>query len=136
MRKLLAVIILVLTAGCASTGENSQLTESLFVKYATAKVIANNPDKAVAVLDLVEQAKQYVDSDTGTVSIAALDQAARDRIPWDRLDAADQMLVDAVLVEARQRLEQAIGDGILDADQRVRLSRVLGWIEQAAALAQ
>lgn len=124
-----------LASGCALLKDSAPAAR-MTAQYATFKVIDGDPDRAAKVLRLVQDAQSYV---TGgpRVSIAALEQAARDRIPWQRLNPGDHVLIDAILTEARKRLELKIGAGVLDPDQRVQLSEFLAWIKGAAdAVAQ
>lgn len=122
---------LTLLAGCSLLDTVSDDRNQLAVQYATAKVIDGAPAKAQRVADLVAEARDYV-ADGATVSIARLDSEARQRIDWQRLDPADRILVDAVLTSARERLQFEIGEGVLNAEQRLQLSAVLDWIEAAA----
>lgn len=129
------VLLAVLATGCALL-QDSAPTVQLTTQYATLKVVNGDPERAAKVVDLVTNAKQYVEGDS-SVTIAALEHAARSRIPWDDLDPADVLLIDAILSQARERLELEIGAGLLNPEQRVQLSTFLSWIESAAyAVAQ
>ena len=127
----LAAAALVLT-GCSFL-EERETTARLTVQYATLKVINDETERAERVRKLISEAREYVSSDT-SVTIAFLDTQARARIDWERLDTADRLLIDAVLVEARVELERRIGEGVLDPNATLQLLTVFDWIESAAAM--
>lgn len=137
--KLLATLLLALTlTGCASVNsffkENST-TAQVTVQYATLKVIERS-DKINRddVLEKVRLARDLITQDT-EVTFRQLSAKVREAINWDRLDDADQILLDAVLQEAETRLQERIGEGVLDEDSKTTLVTLFNWIEQAASLA-
>lgn len=71
----------------------------------------------------------------GATTLGALDRHVRDQIRWDRLDVADRLLLDALLIELRAELEARMGDGVLSPEHRTRIETVLDWVEQAVRLA-
>lgn len=118
-------------SGCATLGTGSA-GEKLVIQVATMKIIEADEDrsaKAAKIRAAVDQARVWLDMDG--ITLAELRSAMLARIgglePSDRLLAT--ALIDAVAVE----LEARIGDGILDADKRVRVNAVLGWIAEAAS---
>lgn len=131
MNSLVAVFLAVSLVGCVTMDRESNLRSQLAVGYATDKIIKESPERALRVLEQVEKARALV-TNPEPVSIAALDQAVKESIDWRKLDAADRVLVSAILIEARERLEYEIGAGVLDADQRVKVMAVLDWIDQSA----
>src|SRR5690606_8517234 len=132
MKSLIVSVVAVLAlSGCATLGTGSA-GEKLFIQAATMKVIEADEDraaKAAKIRAAVDQARVWLDMDG--ITLADLRSAMLARIgglePSDRLLAA--ALIDAVAVE----LEARIGDGILDADKRVRVNAVLSWISEAAS---
>lgn len=123
---LIAVVFLV---GCATMDNN--MRSQLAVGYATDKIIKERPERAMRVIEQVQKARTLI-TNPDPVSIASLDTAVKESIDWSKLDAADRVLVSALLIEARERLEYEIGEGMLDADQRVKVMAVLDWIDQSA----
>lgn len=132
MKSLIVSFVAVLAlSGCATLGTGSA-GEKLVIQAATMKVIEADEDraaKAAKIRAAVDQARVWLDMDG--ITLADLRSAMLARIgglePSDRLLAA--ALIDAVAVE----LEARIGDGILDADKRVRVNAVLSWIAEAAS---
>ena len=132
MKSLIVSFVAVLAlSGCATLGTGAA-GEKLVIQAATMKVIEADEDraaKAAKIRAAVDQARVWLD--VGGITLADLRSAMLARIgglePSDRLLAA--ALIDAVAVE----LEARIGDGILDADKRVRVNAVLSWIAEAAS---
>lgn len=132
MKSLIVSVVAVLAlSGCATLGTGSA-GEKLIIQAATMKVIEADEDrsaKAAKIRAAVDQARVWLD--VGGITLADLRYAMLARIgglePSDRLLAT--ALIDAVAVE----LEARIGDGILDADKRVRVNAVLSWIAEAAS---
>lgn len=132
MKSLIVSFVAVLAlSGCATLGTGSA-GEKLVIQVATMKIIEADEDrsaKAAKIRAAVDQARVWLDMDG--ITLADLRSAMLARIgglePSDRLLAT--ALIDAVAVE----LEARIGDGILDADKRVRVNAVLGWIAEAAS---
>ena len=114
--------------------QESELRAQILVSQTTLRVIeaADDPiQRRDRIRELIAQGQQYVDSEA-QATIADLDERARQEIRWQRLGVADQELINLVLIRAREELERAVGDGVLDADQRLQVAKVLTWADQAA----
>ncbi len=134
VRMFAVFVMMIALSACSSVGkfvEESPAAAQLTFQYATAKIVDAQQDRAEKVLSAVSDARQYVSGDA-SVTVEFLYDQAVDRINWDRLDAADQILVKAILQNASERLQREIGAGILDESQELRLLTVLDWIEDAA----
>lgn len=135
MKNLLITIALslgVILSGCAILEENPS-TAKLTIQVAVLKIIDGDSDRADRVVEIAQKARFHVSSDS-SVTIEAIDGEIRRHIRWDTLGAAEKLLVNAILDEAKQRLQDEIGAGLLDADQKVKVITVLDWIEQAAGM--
>jgi hypothetical protein len=127
-------LIFLVMAGCATlTNQDARL--ELATQYATLKVIAETDVTAEQVRERVEAIRLIVEADT-QVAVHNLAQQVRQSISWDELDAADQLLLDAVLMEAELRLVEVVGDGLLDDQGKVAVGTLLDWIDEAAAIAE
>lgn len=118
-------------AGCAALSGVDDGSKRLAVFYATAKVIDGDQTKAGRIVDLIQEAREYVSGDP-EVTISALYEGVVERVNWAALDPADQIIIEAILLEAKARLQEEIGVGLLSPEQRVKVSTVLNWIEAAA----
>jgi hypothetical protein len=135
MRRITFVFLVFLVAvGCATLAEQDARLE-LATKYATLKVIEETDVTAEQVRERVEAIRLIVEADT-QVAVHNLAQQVRQSINWDKLDAADQLLLDAVLMEAELRLVEVVGDGLLDDQGKVAVGVLLDWIEEAAAIVE
>lgn len=136
---LLSAVFAATLAGCAGGGISQVVKDSptaeLTVKYAVIKLIDQSKDVTPErVIKNVQRARSLLQSDAA-ISIAGLSVSVRENINWQRLSAADSLLLDQLLSEAERRLTERVGDGLLDHDHRVLVSQVLQWIEAAANLA-
>ncbi len=129
----LAIITLIvgsLTTGCAWLEEN-ETSARVLTTYATLKVIDEDPEKARRVEEIALEVLQLADSDPQT-TIQRLVGEARSHIRWERLDAADSLLVNALLIELEVRLQERYGDGIIPEDARLTVRTLAGWVIEAA----
>lgn len=131
-KNVIFVLFALVLAGCSFVETLQPDTKRLAVTYATAKIIDTNADRAARVLDLVEQGRAFIESDA-EVSIDALYSGVMDRIEWQKIDPADRILIEEILKNARERLKDEIGIGLLQPDERVKVVKVLDWIESAAS---
>lgn len=135
--RLAAVLSLCMTlawlAGCSLLQDRDARLQ-LAVSYATLKTIDRSSSiSAQDVIEGVARARAVVERDQD-VTIGLLASQVRQTIRWDRLDAADRLLLDAVLLEAEAELARRIGEGVLSPDDRVAVLTLLDWISSAAAL--
>jgi len=56
----------------------------------------------------------------------------RDRINWANYSLADQELLNYGLTTARVAIQDLVGEGVIELDQRESLETLLRWIDQAA----
>lgn len=135
MRRITFVfLVFLVAAGCATLAEQDARLE-LATKYATLKVIDETDVTAEQVRERVEAIRLIVEADT-QVAVSHLAQQVRQSINWDEMDAADQLLLDAVLMEAELRLVEVVGDGLLDDQGKVAVGTLLDWIDEAAAIVE
>jgi hypothetical protein len=122
----LLVFAIVTLAGCQSPGGQSQLTEQLAIQYATLKITEGKPDRAARIHAIASDAKTFLSGEA--VTLSALNAAVRDKIDFSKLDAADTLLVNALLGEVQRQLAAKLGEGLLNPDALVHVNRVLDWI--------
>lgn len=124
--------------GCGSTkinDGNNDLVEKLAVQVAVMKYIEGEADRAGAaerVISAVEDAVIFMDSDG--VSIALLKERAMKRLLERGLSPSDYLIASAIIEAVDIELKDRVGDGILDAEKRVTVNLVLGWVAQAASV--
>lgn len=133
----LSVLIVLLAAlflpGCTSL-QQGDATAKLAVTYATLKTIEAGDDHAVRAAEVVaiaREAKRFLNSET--VTVALLEHSVRSRLPVD-LSPADRLLADSLIGAVVAELETRVGIGVIDAEQRLVVNQVLGWIIDAASV--
>lgn len=119
--------------GCSSTGDRRNPIASIAVQYAVAKVVDKNTEKAQRVLAIVSETRKLIAGEQAS-TVAMLEQIVRDQIEWSKLDAADAVLVNALIDEVRFQLEDRLGDSELVGDKVLVVDEVLGWVERAAGM--
>lgn len=129
----LLILALVYTAGCSFV-EERPATAQLTVKVATIKIISQSDE--IGPQDVIRHAEAARALLDGEVTLSRLASEVRERVGWDQLDAADRVLLDAVLTEAERRLRERIGEGVIGADARVTIETLLGWVIAAAQMAE
>lgn len=133
------VAVFLCLAGCATLTDGDRrndLAAELAIKYATLKVIDNDSDpseRAGRIISIAEKTQSLVDR--GLVSlIPEIEQVVKDQIDWGKLDAADTLLVDALLTAVRVELDSRVQGGALSGETALAVSRVLDSVIAAARL--
>lgn len=129
---LMLAAIFSLVSACATIGDQDS-TVRLAAMYATIKVINGDTRKAERVEEIASQVQAYA-SDEKFLTIDLLVDQVRELVNWDKLDAADTLLVDALLMELRSRLEERLGTNVLPEDLRLAVNTVAGWVISAARM--
>lgn len=121
-------------AGCAllQSVEDSPMMAKLTVQQATLRVINDDPDKAVRVLEITRDVREMMTVDS--VTLAVLDEFIEFQIRWEKLSTADEQLLRMLLQEMQDRLAEKFGQGLLTPEDKVSISKVIDWIEDAAQL--
>lgn len=125
-------------AGCATLGSTSeQAAEKLVVEYATIKVVnsgktvAEKQAKAARIIAIASQAQTVLGSPS--VTIALVQAAVNAQLAALKLDAADQMLADALVQAVVAEVGDKVGAGVLNPNQVVTVNAVLGWVVEGAS---
>lgn len=133
--KVFTILAAALAFSACSTLEDfvtdSPATAELTFKYATAKIIDADVERADRVLSAVADAREFVGSDE-SVTVSFLYEQAVARVDFERLDPADAILIRAVIQNASERLQREVGGGVLNGEQEIRLLTILDWVESAA----
>lgn len=119
--------------GCAlmEWGQDNPATAELSVKYAVAKVIDGDPERAERVHEIAQTAKGWVDQDTDA-TLDLLADRVHEQVPWAELAPEDRMLIEVLLSRLHAELQERIGEGVLAEDDRVVIRTVLDWIIDAS----
>ena len=137
MKRLLALALAaIITAGCAvvETFEKSPMAAELITNQITLRFIAGGPDpvaRAAALRETLADLRIEVSSPE-LYSLADIEGVVRDRINWADYSLADQELLNYGLTTARVAIQDLVGEGVIQLDQRESLETLLRWIDQAA----
>jgi uncharacterized protein YceK len=135
MKQLFALALVFVLSGCASLGsdEGQQLAARIGVQYATLKVIGDDADRAATVVSVIDSAIELVEGGDA-LPIDLLEAEIRDVIPFDKLDQADTLLVELLILQVREELDLRVDDGLIDPEKVAKVLEVLTWVRDAAAL--
>ena len=137
MKRLLALALAaIITAGCAvvETFEKSPMAAELITNQITLRFIAGGSDpvaRAAALRETLADLRIEVSSPE-LYSLADIEGVVRDRINWADYSLADQELLNYGLTAARVAIQDLVGEGVIQLDQRESLETLLRWIDQAA----
>ena len=132
MKQLMTAALVSLLAGCSFLTTHSA-TAKIATQYATIKVIDGDPGKAARVASIATEVRRYASGEPH-LTVDRLIQAVRDRIDWASLDAADTLLVTALLDHLRAELTARLGPDILPGDLRLAADKVASWVAAAARM--
>lgn len=108
------------------------------VQYATARMIEADPDhrteRAQKIREIVSDARGFFDQTDSTVQ--GLREIIQQRVAALQLAPADRLLAMALADAVISELNARVGAGSLPPESRLRVSAVLGWVEDAAELYQ
>jgi len=137
MKQILALAFAAIIAtGCAvvETLEESPMAAELITNQITLRFIAGADDpvaRAAALRDTLADLRIEVSSPE-LYSLADIEGVVRDRINWSKYSMADQELLNYGLTTARVAIQDLVGKGVIQIDQRETLETLLRWIDQAA----
>jgi hypothetical protein len=129
---LMAALAAFSLSACAVLTEGNA-DAKLIVQYSVIKVAENDKAKAARIAEIATEVKKYSGGET-LITVELLVEAIRNEIRWDELDAADALLVNALLERLRSELVERLGDGVLPEDLRLAVDVLAGWIIEATLL--
>lgn len=135
-RLLVLTLAAIITAGCAvvETFEKTPMAAELITNQITLRFIAGGSDpvsRATALRDTLADLRLEV-SGSELYSLAEIETVVRDKIDWAEYSMADQELLNYGLTTARVAIQDLVGEGVIQLDQRESLETLLRWIDQAA----
>lgn len=133
----LLVICVLFLSGCWATIATvaSNPVFQTTVQYGVMKYLGKNPDKVSPAERIVDSLIKYTEQET-ELSIKDLELLVAEAIPWDKLDQADKLLLFNLLITIRDLVQERVGDGLLDSEDKVQVLQFLHWIKQAIYFAQ
>jgi hypothetical protein len=133
MKKFLLAILILLMSCSTQTSPSQEVILHLIVRQATIRVIDGKPDRAVRVQKIIQEARMVVEGEK-EITVALAVEALRQAIDAEKLTPADQLLIEDLLKLVQVEIEDKIGIGVLNPEQKAFLSEVLKQAELAATL--
>ena len=128
------VLFFAAPAGCSNMNATQTNVAKLAVQYAVVKVVEKNPAYGPRVVVIAQEVRKAAGGETAdTVDLVLT--LVKAKIQWDKLDAADTLLVNALIDQVGIELKARLGDAKFDPDKLLVIAEVATWIEQAATLA-
>lgn len=136
---IIATLAAIAISGCTAIqyGKDNPETAALAVKSGTlafveqVEPISQRVQRAREVVAVIRYVMDEVNSST-SATVDGLAQRVRDEIAWNDLDAYERLLLDSLVFSVQEKLKDRLGDGVLDEEDRLVVSTVLEWAEQAA----
>ena len=134
MKKLQAALaaVLLCLCGCAALTEGNT-DAKLITQYAVLKVSEGDPAKADRIEEIALEVQRYA-QDATAITVDALIVAIRAEVRWSELDAADTLLINALLERLRTELIEYLGPEQLPEDVRLAATTVAEWVIEASRL--
>jgi PBP1b-binding outer membrane lipoprotein LpoB len=140
MKKILAAVLsIALLSGCTAVQWAKDNPESavLAVKSGTLAFVEQvdpvqrRVERAEEVIVVVNFILSQMDSST-SATVSTLTSSVKSQIDWNSLDAYERLLLDSLIYSIQQRLEDRVGSGILEDEDKVVVKQVLVWAKSAA----
>ena len=139
VRAIIISSLLFALAGCATLTAFLAATEHPVVKatiqYGVIRYLSNDQEKANEAERIVTEIRSYVDQ-SAQVTVYELEDLALEKIPWGKLNPADQFILMGMVANIADHLRQEVGDGTISGEQKIRVKDFLTWILQAIRFSQ
>jgi hypothetical protein len=138
MRNLSILILSAVLCGCATIEENPN-TAKLVTQYAVLKFDeqsspARRAERMANVVRIATDVKAIAANEV--TSVSSIRGVVATQIAKLNLSPADQLLANGLADILAQELAKRVGDGALDAEQRLIVGQVMDWVLEAAAMVQ
>lgn len=137
--RIVGILALMLTvSGCSvlKAVEDSPMTAELFTNQMTLRFAAGADDPAERATKIRDTLDTIQVGLGGEYTLLELDAKVREEINWQKYSMADQELLNFAITKARVVLSDLIGEGLVDADEKIRIDTLFRWVDQAAARVQ
>ena len=132
--KTLLIIILASMLGACSTIDLQNPAHRIAIQYATSKFIeqGESQKRAEAVIAEVEQAKTLIDMQA--VPLSDIKARIIQRVSDRGLSPADTLLATALIDVVNLKIAEDIDNGVIGANDKIRINSALELIKQAATV--
>ena len=148
MKRALGTFVLTLVmllTGCSAIkmlsddDPRNDLAITVAVQYTTMKVIENGSDtesRAQRIIDILDDAKRFI-MDHDQVAVEEIKEQIQRKIPYEKLDSADTLLINTMLNQLSFRLSARVNNGsdnFVDPEMLVSLNKIHSTITKTASL--
>lgn len=134
---LVVVALIALLNGCSFLQKpDNAVLQQVAVQYGTAKFVEGKPvgaeriERATQIKSVALLVQSVASADNATVS--TLQEFAAAKIAAAHLSPPDAILANALVSVIVAELNVRVADGVLNAENRVIVNRLLGWVIDAA----
>lgn len=128
----------VFSVGCGggeglNIGNPSHTTQVLLrttVQYGSIKYLSKYPEHLEQAKMLVTEVETALDEDV-SVTLNRLETIVTGYIDWESMEPESKLLLITLLSEIQYQVQQRIGEGVLDEEDKVLARTVLGWVKMA-----
>lgn len=128
MKNIIFVLCITLAISACSVIESHTESSKLVVQYAVLKFVmsedmSHRQERAEKILQIAKEGRALFDS--RALPIEHIEDLMRERIDWEKLDAADTLIVNALI----ERIVIEV-DGAVDVGEDVHItgSKILSWV--------
>lgn len=133
LKLILASLFAVFLTGCAALQFLADDENRLIWEATTVQVIHEGYVDADKLIGYVDKARPYI-AESPDVRVSQLGDFLREELAASSLEPGIKIILNRIIERAESRLEDRLNEGVLDANERVQLTTVLDWIEEAAQL--
>lgn len=114
-----------------NTLRNNPAVFKLIVEQGVLRAIDGKPDRAVKAISIADDLAQAAEAGE-SVAVNAIKTAVLSKIDLNKYSLADQDLIRGTIDIIAAEFAARVGDGIVKPEDKMLLSDVAMWIEQAA----
>lgn len=126
---LLTVLVVTLSACSMTPSDASNAELRTTVQLGLLSVVGDDEDQAQNILDAVHAAQANLRHVEEPVPLAEVKDVLTSHINWTQMSPHQQLLVNDMINLAMLYVEDDIGSGLLNEEQVIYASEILGWIE-------
>lgn len=129
-----AVFVLLSMAACSTLEkiESSPMASELITNQLTLRFIVGSDDPVNRAKALREKLTTIQSSAGTEYTLAELETVVRESINWQKYSLADQELLNFGITKAGSVIQELVGEGVINPEDKVTIDTLFKWIDQAA----
>jgi hypothetical protein len=134
----LSTALVTMLTGCAAVefAENNPYVASAAIQAGTVRFIseAETPLKRANNIVAVAELAQEQVSESEQTTLSSVSGLVRGFVDWDSLNQYETILLESLISSVEQRLQDDIGAGLLNDQDKVRVNQFMTWVIEAEEL--